>query len=95
MERYAVSPDSLSAPRPFTAGSRRRGPWLRGLLIVVTAMAPGCRQVEFFERERLGNPIMQLADSPTETSFMQKTYYSREGSVGGFGTSAGGGCGCY
>ena len=39
--------------------------------------------------------IMVLEDSATEVHAYQKIYYSREASVGGIGTGAGGGCGCY
>ena len=55
----------------------------------------GCQTVDFTERRRLGDPIMALEESPAETHFTQKTRYSREGSAGGIGGSAGGGCGCY
>ena len=55
----------------------------------------GCRQVDFTERRHLGDPIMELDDGPAETHFQQKVTYSREGSAGGIGASAGGGCGCY
>ena len=39
--------------------------------------------------------VMAFDASGSETHFYQKSYYSREGSVGGFGTTGGGGCGCY
>ena len=55
----------------------------------------GCPSVDFTERRRLADPIMRLDEGPAEAHFYQKTYYSREASVGGFGSSAGGGCGCY
>jgi len=58
-------------------------------------VASGCQSVEFHEKGRLLDPVMAFNEWPTETHFYQKTYYSREGSVGGIGTSAGGGCGCY
>jgi hypothetical protein len=55
----------------------------------------GCATTDFTERRRLADPIMSLEDPAAETHLQQKTSYSREGSVGGIGGSAGGGCGCY
>lgn len=55
----------------------------------------GCNTVEFYEMERLGDSVMQLDDGAMEAHFHQKVFYSMEGSAGGIGTSAGGGCGCY
>jgi len=37
---------------------------------------------------------MNLAEDKGEVNFYQKSYYSREGSAGGIGAIAGGGCGC-
>lgn len=77
----------------------KRIPWLSVgrllALICLLAAVSGCQNVEYYERERLSSTLMQLADSPSEVHFWQKSLYSREGSVGGIGTSAGGGCGCY
>lgn len=77
----------------------RRSAVLRAsLLVLVSAGAlllAGCRTVEFYEKERLSDPAMKFDDDATETHFLQKVLYSREGSVGGVGTGAGGGCGCY
>ena len=55
----------------------------------------GCRDVAFYERRDLGRPLMELADSPTLVHLNQKVMYSMEGSAGGIGSGAGGGCGCY
>jgi hypothetical protein len=41
------------------------------------------------------DPAMELDDGATETHWFQKVHYSVEGSAGGIGTGAGGGCGCY
>ena len=65
------------------------------LLLAVSLIAGGCNNVEFYEREHLSDPIMIFSPDPTETHFLQKVLYSREGSVGGIGATAGGGCGCY
>jgi len=64
-------------------------------LFVVAVALPGCATTDFTERRRLADPIMALEDPAAETHLQQKTSYSREGSVGGIGGSAGGGCGCY
>lgn len=88
---------------------RRFGPpelprgWLLATPRLVRVAAAGlaclwlsaCQTVDFTERRRLTDPVMALEESPAETHFTQKTRYSREGSAGGIGGSAGGGCGCY
>lgn len=61
----------------------------------VLLVGVGCRTVEFWEKRHFSDPLMSLEDDPGETHFCQKTTYSREGSAGGIGTGAGGGCGCY
>ena len=72
---------------------------LRGVLCVallaLVAALTGCQTVEFYEKEQLNDATMLLEEDPTEVHFLQKVLYSREGSVGGVGTGAGGGCGCY
>ncbi len=72
---------------------------LRGLLCVailaLAAVLTGCQTVEFYEKEQLNDATMLLEEDPSEVHFLQKVLYSREGSVGGVGTGAGGGCGCY
>jgi len=72
---------------------------LRGLLCVailaLVAVLTGCQTVEFYEKEHLSDATMLLEEDPSEIHFLQKVLYSREGSVGGVGTGAGGGCGCY
>lgn len=73
--------------------------WTRSLGLILMAgvmlSLSACKTVEFYEKERINDPAMKFDDSPTATHFLQKTTYSREGSVGGIGTGAGGGCGCY
>ena len=72
---------------------------LRGLLCIamlaLAAVLAGCQSVEFYEKEHLNDATMLLEEDPSEVHFLQKVLYSREGSVGGVGTGAGGGCGCY
>lgn len=54
-----------------------------------------CDSVKFYQKEKLGRAEMSFAESPTQSTFRAKTIYSREGSVGGIGETAGGGCGCH
>lgn len=51
--------------------------------------------VKYYEKEHFSDSIMGFESDSTSTHFDQKCRYSREGSVGGIGNSAGGGCGCY
>ncbi len=67
--------------------------WAVVTLLLLAAV--GCKSVEFYEKRNLSDPLMALDGGPTETHFLQKTFYSREGAIGGFGSTAGGGCGCY
>ena len=78
--------------------SARRGRLVRPSFIVIAALQlliAGCRTVPFYEKERLNEETMVLEEDPTDIHFEQKVLYSREGSAGGIGTGAGGGCGCY
>ena len=72
---------------------------LRGVLCVLilalAALLAGCQTVEFYEKEQLNDVTMLLEEDATEVHFLQKVLYSREGSIGGVGIGAGGGCGCY
>ncbi len=65
------------------------------LLFLCLLGAFGCRGVEHHQKGRFSTAIMSFDPDGSETHFHQKTYYSREGSAGGIGSSAGGGCGCY
>ncbi len=64
-------------------------------LCAVTVLLSGCTDVQFYEKEYLNSPLMRFEEFGTVSHFEQKVFYSREGSIGGIGTSAGGGCGCY
>ncbi len=70
---------------------------LTALAVVALActLLAGCNAVDFHERRHLQDHVMTFSENPAETHLYQKTYYSREGSAGGIGSSAGGGCGCY
>lgn len=72
--------------------SRRRTIWVLALLL---ASLSACNTVEYYDKRAFADSVMEFEDGATETHWFQKTYYSIEGSAGGIGTSAGGGCGCY
>ncbi len=70
--------------------------WLAALAVGVPLFgASACRTVEFHEMEAFTDPVMALGDDSSELHLHQKVYYSMEGSAGGIGSSAGGGCGCF
>ena len=69
--------------------------FIRALLFLCVLGTFGCRGVEHHQKGRFSNAIMIFDPDGSETHFHQKTYYSREGSAGGIGSAAGGGCGCY
>jgi Domain of unknown function (DUF4266) len=72
---------------------------LRARVIALFALlllpVAGCSTVEYYEKEMLSDSVMVFETDPTEVHFHQKCFYSREGSAGGIGETAGGGCGCY
>jgi len=55
----------------------------------------GCSTVEYYEKQNFGDAAMKFEADPSEVHFQAKGFYSMEGSAGGIGDSAGGGCGCY
>ncbi len=63
--------------------------------LIAVLLSTGCTTVKYYQKQHFADPIMTLESDPTETHLIQKTLYAREGSVGGIGTGAGGGCGCY
>jgi hypothetical protein len=77
-------------PRP----AARPLPALLGLLAL--PLLGGCRtEVPFYERQAFSDPSMAFESDPAQVHFTAKTLFSMEGSIGGVGTSGGGGCGCY
>jgi hypothetical protein len=63
---------------------------------LIVGAAGACRSpVPFYEKAAFADPVMNMADDPVETHWYAKLYFSLEGSIGGIGTSGGGGCGCY
>lgn len=80
---------ATSGPLP----SRRRT-----LFAAVLTLLPlgACRSsVAFYEKAAFSDPVMDMTEDPLETHWYAKLYFSLEGSIGGIGTSGGGGCGCY
>ena len=63
--------------------------------LLATLAAASCAPVRYYQKQALSTRVMDMADSPLNTHFRQKTFYSIEGAAGGIGASAGGGCGCY
>ena len=92
LSRRHIRCGSALTPRPV------RHPGLRALLaaVLIVASSSACRSsVEFYEKAAFADPVMNMAEEPMETHWYSKVYFSLEGSIGGIGTSGGGGCGCY
>jgi len=82
--------------RPTLSAHRRARSLVFGLLAALSLLASfGCANVPFYAREHLADPVMVEEPDASETHLRQKVLYSREGAIGGIGTGAGGGCGCY
>jgi hypothetical protein len=61
--------------------------------IAAAGIVSGCSPIMQWQRQYLGDPIMQLTPDEKEKSLDIHIYPRREGSSGGDG-GAGGGCGC-
>jgi len=66
----------------------------RVLWVVVLAATSSCAVVPQNRRRYIADPTMPAADDPLEKRTLRKLHTSREGSAGGDGKPAGGGCGC-
>jgi len=64
------------------------------LLVAAALTLPSCGSVEYWEKGNLADPVMSYHDDATLSHLEQKVFQSIEGSAGGFGANAGGGCGC-
>jgi hypothetical protein len=64
------------------------------LVFAVALGLPSCTSVEYWDKGNLADPVMSYRDGATQTHLDQKIFQSIEGAAGGFGASAGGGCGC-
>lgn len=78
-----------------TNSSTFRIPAATVAVLIIAIVAGGCETVEYYQKRRLVDAIMVFDPLPEHVHLMQKSYYAREGSVGGIGSGAGGGCGCY
>jgi len=69
--------------------------WIMRIAIIggLLFFFPGCFSIMQWQRQYLGDQIMQFNHDPHENSLNDHIYPRREGSSGGTG-SAGGGCGC-
>ena len=68
---------------------------LRTTALLLLLGAASCSSVEFYEKAAFSDPMMAMEIDRAEAHWHQKVFYSMEGSAGGIGTTAGGGCGCY
>lgn len=60
----------------------------------LAALACGCVRVHQIDRETLSTRVMQFEPMGARQAFINDFHSIREGSSGGAGQSAGGGCGC-
>lgn len=65
------------------------------VLLALASLASCVQTVPFHERRAFADPVMDLSTDPLEAHWFSKIHYSMEGSVGGFSSTGGGGCGCY
>ncbi len=74
---------------------RRRRSGLSALcsLLCLTA-ASGCATTQYYEREPLVQPCMQIDADGRVVYIRNKMEAAREGAFGGFGGGAAGSCGC-
>lgn len=66
---------------------------LAAIALLLVSLA-GCRVVAPHQREHLAHPTMKAQPDPLEARRRGKLHTAREGSAGGDGKPAGGGCGC-
>jgi hypothetical protein len=90
-----TQPTRNQAPRIATQRKTMLRPALIALALLSLTAITSCRTTDFTQRRKLADATMRFDDGPGATHFEQKSVYSREGSAGGIGESAGGGCGCY
>lgn len=76
---------------PKRRGGRRAAACLALLLAPCLA---GCPTTAFYQRERLADRAMQIDEDEGLSYLRNKTEAAREGSFGGYGAAAAGGCGC-
>lgn len=93
-----VRPQVESSPRIHTVTrvSREVPLFVHTLLLcgVVLFACSGCATTAVYQRARLADAAMQLDRDDTLFYLRGKIEAAREGGLGGFGSSAAGGCGC-
>jgi hypothetical protein len=62
-------------------------------IALTAALLSGCAGVRIYERQHLGDPIMEREEKFAKQDLSEKFFLSREGSIGGT-LGIGGGCGC-
>lgn len=60
----------------------------------LSALSAGCVMVHQVDRGTLSTRVMQFEPMGSRQAFINDVHAIREGSSGGVGQSAGGGCGC-
>ncbi len=63
------------------------------MIVLVCASLSGCAGVKIYERQLLGDPLMEREEKFAKQALSEKFFLSREGSIGGT-LGIGGGCGC-
>lgn len=72
----------------------RRSLWLALGALLVALLAQGCAPTRYYERRKLVDRAM-VFDADMRLEYIRnKTEAAREGSFGGYGAAAVGGCGC-
>lgn len=61
---------------------------------VAAVLVSGCATTGPLDRDRLVDPAMAFDEDEALTYLRHKVEAAREGALGGYGTSAAGGCGC-
>ena len=79
---------------PIVLKTRRRERFLAWGLLCLALVIPSCGSVAYWDKERFADPVMAYQSDGTLLHFEHKVFQSIEGAAGGFGASAGGGCGC-
>ena len=84
------------------AGLEERNTEMKAVTVILRSLAislvcvfcfSGCFAIDQWQRQFLGDSIMNFDYDPEEKSLNEHVYPRREGSSGGY-SGAGGGCGC-
>ncbi len=83
------------ARAPSTARARRLLPALPLALVLWVGGSTSCRNVRFYERERLSDRTMGFELDPLQAELREHVLTPREAAMGGFSSAGAGGCGCH